>query len=134
MCRNNQVTHLLSQGQCGGYFHPSCQNIKGSCNVDQFRCLQCKSGKHLCFICKEADKEGEQPIKCQVANCGKWYHLTCLTRYTIWPQHKTSSGHIYCPDHTCHTCASDNPRDPLMKYNEKLMHCVRCPTAYHAGK
>jgi hypothetical protein len=24
-------------------------------------------------------------------------------------------------------------RNPVMKYNEKLIKCVRCPTAYHGG-
>ena len=68
-----------------------------------------------------------------MSGCGKFFHDTCLTKFTIWPQHKIVNGAIYCPDHTCHTCASENPRDPIMKYNEKLMHCIRCPTAYHAG-
>ena len=33
----------------------------------------------------------------------------------------------------CHTCASDDPQDPFMKYNTRLVRCIRCPTAYHAG-
>ncbi|CAB4067292.1 Histone-lysine N-methyltransferase, H3 lysine-36 specific,Histone-lysine N-methyltransferase, H3 lysine-36 and H4 lysine-20 specific,Histone-lysine N-methyltransferase SETD2,Probable histone-lysine N-methyltransferase CG1716,Histone-lysine N-methyltransferase ASH1L,Histone-lysine N-methyltransferase NSD2,Histone-lysine N-methyltransferase ASHH2,Probable histone-lysine N-methyltransferase Mes-4,Histone-lysine N-methyltransferase NSD3 [Lepeophtheirus salmonis] len=33
----------------------------------------------------------------------------------------------------CHTCASDNISNPVMKYSAKLLKCVRCPTSYHSG-
>jgi hypothetical protein len=38
------------------------------------------------------------------------------------------SGHI------CHTCASDSPSNPTMKFNSKLVNCTQCPTAYHSGE
>ena len=35
----------------------------------------------------------------------------------------------------CHTCASDDPRNATTRYNhERLVRCIRCPTAYHTGK
>ena len=40
---------------------------------------------------------------------------------------------LTCPAHVCHTCASDNPKEPFMKYNKPLLRCIRCPTAYHSG-
>ena len=99
--------------------------------AEQFRCRACETGVRVCGICGEAGPE--KVTRCHAAGCGRWYHAPCLAKYTLWPQHKLTNGHIYCPAHTCHTCASDNPKDPVMKYNEKLMHCVRCPTAYHTG-
>ena len=41
--------------------------------------------------------------------------------------------HLTLKGHICHTCASDNPQDPFMKYNSRLVRCIRCPTAYHSG-
>ena len=119
------------RGQCQGHYHPRCVGADADkVSAEQFKCNSCETGVHACGIC--GDKTGTVS-KCNMSSCGKWFHTTCLTRYTIWPQHKINNGSFYCPDHTCHTCACDNPRDPVMKYNEKLMHCVRCPTAYHAG-
>lgn len=120
------------RGQCSGHYHPACVGVNSDkVGVEQFRCEACRSGRHVCGVCRKSD--GDKVTRCHVSGCGKFFHDTCLTKFTIWPQHKIVNGAIYCPDHTCHTCASENPRDPIMKYNEKLMHCIRCPTAYHAG-
>ena len=121
------------RGQCNSHYHPQCQGVDTDhVTVEQFRCKQCQTGEHKCAVC--GHHQGDSPVsRCHVSGCGKFYHDSCLTRYTIWPQHKITNGNIYCPDHTCHTCASDNPRDPVMKYNEKLVHCIKCPTAYHSG-
>ena len=120
------------RGQCSAHYHPACVGLNSDkVGVDQFRCENCRAGRHVCAVCRQSD--GGKLTRCHVSGCGKFFHDTCLTKFTIWPQHKIVNGAIYCPDHTCHTCASENPRDPIMKYNEKLMHCIRCPTAYHAG-
>ena len=67
-------------------------------------------------------------------NCGRFFHLECLSKNVLWPQHRiTGDAVLTCPAHSCHTCASDNPKDPYMKYNNKLVKCIRCPTAYHSN-
>ena len=119
---------------CQRHYHPACEGADtASCQAETFRCSQCLTGAQQCLLCHEVTRDGEAARRCSVSGCGKSYHAACLSRYTIWPQVRTKNGNIYCPDHTCHTCASDNPKDPVMKYNEKLMHCTRRPTAYHAG-
>ena len=67
-----------------------------------------------------------------MSGCGKWYHQTCLTSSPLWPQVRVGAA-LACPHNPCHTCASGNIRDPVMKYTEKLIHCVRCSTAHHCG-
>lgn len=42
---------------------------------------------------------------------------------------------VTCPQHVCHTCASDDPRNATTRFaHERLVRCIRCPTAYHTGK
>ena len=42
---------------------------------------------------------------------------------------------VICPQHVCHTCASDDPGNAAPRFtHERLVRCIRCPTAYHAGK
>jgi len=42
---------------------------------------------------------------------------------------------VTCPQHVCHTCASDDPRNATTRFaHERLVRCIRCPTAYHSGK
>ena len=73
-------------------------------------------------------------LRCNMAGCGRFFHSKCLTMHGLWPQARlTGDNTLTCPIHVCHTCASDNPKDPYMKYNSKLVKCIRCPTAYHSG-
>ena len=119
---------------CSGHFHPQCQQQLDTANTaETFRCDQCLAGLQQCLLCQGEAGEEEPLRRCSVSGCGKSYHAACLSRYTIWPQAKINNDTIYCPAHTCHTCASDDPKDPVMKYSGKLMHCTKCPTAYHAG-
>lgn len=74
--------------------------------------------------------------------CEKFFHLDCLK---AWPQTVYNGGKlekpnsdkptkIACPQHKCHTCASDDPRSNTLRFtNETLVRCVSCPTAYHTG-
>ncbi|PSN42108.1 Histone-lysine N-methyltransferase [Blattella germanica] len=74
-------------------------------------------------------------------HCGRFYHPECLK---LWPHAWSSGGSrrqstkkedqvaVTCPQHVCHTCASDDPRNTSTRYNhERLVRCIRCPTAYH---
>uniref|UniRef100_A0A1B6KAF0 Histone-lysine N-methyltransferase n=2 Tax=Graphocephala atropunctata TaxID=36148 RepID=A0A1B6KAF0_9HEMI len=109
-----------------------------------FRCKNCLEGNSLpCFICQGyiEKKTGDSKLyRCITAYCGKVYHEECLK---LWPQTSWRSngsgkgcdrGVLTCPQHTCHTCASDNPGVIKARYsNDKLVRCVRCPTTYHYG-
>ena len=116
---------LKCKGPCGTHYHPACLQMDSGMGTEDgfFKCTQCQLNRHKCFLCKKYGDEGKVKVeagnegvpvgtpdlghtrKCAMSGCGKWYHEVCLT----------------------------NIRDPVMKYNEKLMHCVRCPTAYHCG-
>ncbi|CAG2060595.1 unnamed protein product, partial [Timema podura] len=95
-----------------------------------------------CFVCGQelhpVTKEDTRQ-RCAIVQCGKFYHLSCANE---WPQtwfSKTGSSRLStkqpamtCPQHTCHTCASDDPRNINMRFtNEKLVRCIYCPTTYH---
>ena len=98
---------------------------------NSWKCTECISGKHNCQLCQV---DTGTVIKCNIINCGRFFHSDCLSKQGLWPQHRMNGDkHLTCPAHVCHTCASDNPKDPYMKYNSKLVKCVRCPTAYHSG-
>ena len=128
---------LKCKGLCGGHFHPSCLNLESNSGKEDgtFKCTQCLTNRHVCFICKKfgdehlvkkegknaehLEKEGTatRPTKkCAMAcaGCGKWYHLECRTETPLWPQARVSAA-LCCPAHTCHTCASENTKDPVMK-------------------
>ena len=96
-----------------------------------WKCSQCTNGLYKCQICQES--EGTV-MKCQMNFCGRYFHEHCLLKHGLWPQSRMAGDKILsCPAHTCHTCASDNPKDPYMKYNSKYLKCIRCPTAYHSN-
>ena len=120
---------------CSGHFHPQCQQGGDSTNTqaETFRCDLCQAGLQQCLLCGGEARHEEPLRRCSVSGCGKSFHADCLTRYSIWPQSKITNDTLHCPAHTCHTCASDDPKDPVMKYSGKLMHCTRCPTSYHSG-
>ena len=124
------------RGGCHNNYHLSCVNEKSSTRLEDWKCEECKSGKHSCFICKSIscnDSPNHPTEKCSQTGCGKYFHRSCLKKYGLWPQARYSEHALTCPGHICHTCASDNPKDPYMKYNTKLLKCIRCPTAYHSG-
>ncbi|XP_044575684.1 histone-lysine N-methyltransferase NSD2 isoform X1 [Cotesia glomerata] len=96
---------------------------------ETFKCIDCLSGvAPACFVCNEREDER---IKCSVMACGKHYHAACLK---YWPQSQLQGDRLNCPYHTCHTCISDNPQNGYSRApNEKIIRCVRCPSAYHAS-
>lgn len=135
------------------------QENKGTRSVDdgEFRCRDCSENRiPCCFVCsKEKDPKtnSEERCRCSNSHCGKYYHLGCVKE---WPQascvdgptKKNASGIVKlfsapensksqvltCPQHVCHTCASDDPRNATLRFNhERLVRCILCPTAYHTG-
>ena len=133
---SNEDPIVKCRGGCHNNYHLSCVNENSSPRLEDWKCEECKSGKHSCFICKSIlckDSPNHPTEKCSQAGCGKYFHRSCLKKYGLWPQARYSEHALTCPGHICHTCASDNPKDPYMKYNTKLLKCIRCPTAYHSG-
>ncbi|XP_075224627.1 nuclear receptor binding SET domain protein isoform X2 [Lycorma delicatula] len=109
----------------------------------EFRCPDCSEGRvQPCFFCGLEEKNGDNKrIRCHIAHCGKVYHAECLK---AWPQTSWTSGGkrgsqikadvMTCPQHSCHTCVSDNPAVMKARFqNDKLVRCLRCPTSYHYG-
>ena len=50
-------------------------------------------GSFPCMICKSFD--GKR-LKCNIDNCGKWFHEDCLTN-GLWSQTKITSNQLTCP-------------------------------------
>ncbi|KAJ9585197.1 hypothetical protein L9F63_003000, partial [Diploptera punctata] len=115
---------------------------------EKFRCWDCRRGQNPpCFACDWGENQHEH---CSISHCGRFYHPECLK---LWPHACSNNGSssrrqaaaaaarggngittITCPQHVCHTCASDDPRNATTRYNhERLVRCIRCPTAYHTG-
>lgn len=115
-----------------------------------FKCPNCLEGKSPpCFVCNsyvEKKTNSDKLHRCHTARCGKEYHMECLK---AWPQTSWTSGQsrrnngktneedervMTCPQHTCHTCVSDNPAVVKARFtNDRLVRCLRCPTSYHYG-
>ena len=124
------------RGGCHNNYHLSCAGENKLVKQDEWKCSECQSGRHPCVICNALSSNDPcfgTVEKCSQAGCGKYFHRLCLKKYGLWPQARYSEHALTCPGHICHTCASDNPKDPFMKYNTKLLKCIRCPTAYHSG-
>ncbi|XP_050428215.1 histone-lysine N-methyltransferase NSD2-like isoform X2 [Adelges cooleyi] len=120
----------------------SINGIKPVKHIDsEYMCNLCKANKVNCFSCGlNIDKDSEQKFfTCKLASCGKVYHENCLDE---WPQCQWIQGFsnskqaIVCPLHVCHLCISDNPKSKCkLKFPaEKLIRCIRCPTAYHRSE
>ena len=118
------------RGICQNSFHRECISLDKSTVVDLWKCPECSTGKYRCHLCKS--DEGVV-LRCNSNGCGRFYHRKCLLETGLWPQARLSEKQLTCPAHMCHTCASDNPKEPFMKYNKPLLKCIRCPTAYHSG-
>nr|XP_033806821.1 histone-lysine N-methyltransferase NSD2 [Geotrypetes seraphini]XP_033806831.1 histone-lysine N-methyltransferase NSD2 [Geotrypetes seraphini]XP_033806839.1 histone-lysine N-methyltransferase NSD2 [Geotrypetes seraphini]XP_033806849.1 histone-lysine N-methyltransferase NSD2 [Geotrypetes seraphini]XP_033806859.1 histone-lysine N-methyltransferase NSD2 [Geotrypetes seraphini]XP_033806868.1 histone-lysine N-methyltransferase NSD2 [Geotrypetes seraphini] len=116
---------LLCEGQCFGAFHLSCLGLSAK-PVGKFICMECISGVHTCFICKEAKPEVKG---CIASQCGKFYHEACVKTFqlTIF-----NNKGFRCPLHSCVSCYVSNPSNPRVTKG-KMMRCVRCPVAYHGG-
>ncbi|XP_038070520.1 histone-lysine N-methyltransferase NSD2-like [Patiria miniata] len=116
---------LLCEGGCCGAFHLDCIGLQ-STPTGTFKCDECISGVHSCFVCKAGDKTVK---RCHVGVCGKYYHEDCVKKSS---QTRIDSRGFTCPLHTCTTCFADNPKN-LKAGKGRLVRCVRCPTSFHAG-
>jgi hypothetical protein len=125
------------RGVCQNAFHMECLRTNGMTKAklketssSDWKCTDCSTGRHACLLCKSY--EGII-LRCNASSCGRFFHADCLKTAGLWPQARYGEKQLTCPSHICHTCASDNPREPFMRYNKSLIRCIRCPTAYHSG-
>ncbi|CAH1785103.1 unnamed protein product [Owenia fusiformis] len=112
-------------GPCNGTYHSDCLGLKAVQSTD-FKCDECISGTHKCFVCKERTGSTR---RCTTANCGKFYHDACLAKFPLTRQ---EGKVLHCPLHTCLTCANDS-HSKAKATKGRFMRCVRCPVAYHVG-
>ncbi|XP_026794158.3 histone-lysine N-methyltransferase, H3 lysine-36 specific isoform X1 [Pangasianodon hypophthalmus] len=116
---------LLCEGQCCSTFHPQCVGLTEPPS-GKFLCQQCTSGIHECFMCK---KLGHDVRRCMVPACGKFYHGECIASHALTVP--LNRG-FRCSLHACLACFITNPNNPSV-YKGRLIHCARCPVAYHAS-
>ena len=129
---------LKCKGPCGNSFHSKCikpeDMLMQPKEGEDWKCRACATGLHSCQLCdKPSNGVQGRVMLCSFKGCGRFFHPACLKENNLWPQSQFSEKALTCPAHMCHTCASDNPKDPFMKFNTKLVRCLRCPTAYHSG-
>ncbi|XP_068005681.1 histone-lysine N-methyltransferase NSD2 isoform X1 [Melanerpes formicivorus] len=116
---------LLCEGLCYRAFHLSCLGLSGR-PAGKFICSECTSGVHTCFVCKERKADVK---RCVVSHCGKFYHEACVKKFHLTVFENRG---FRCPLHSCLSCHASNPSHPRISKG-KMMRCVRCPVAYHAG-
>ncbi|XP_050803309.1 histone-lysine N-methyltransferase NSD2 isoform X2 [Gopherus flavomarginatus] len=116
---------LLCEGLCFGAFHVSCLGLPGR-PAGKFICRECTSGVHTCFVCKERKADVK---RCIVSQCGKFYHEACVRKFHLTVFENRG---FRCPFHSCVSCHVTNPSNPRISKG-KMMRCIRCPVAYHAG-
>ncbi|KAK4818772.1 hypothetical protein QYF61_019118 [Mycteria americana] len=111
---------LLCEGLCYRAFHVSCLGLSGR-PAGKFIC-----SVHTCFVCKERKADVK---RCVVSHCGKFYHEACVKKFHLTVFENRG---FRCPLHSCLSCHVSNPSHPRISKG-KMMRCVRCPVAYHAG-
>jgi [histone H3]-lysine36 N-dimethyltransferase NSD2 len=131
------------QGTCHQSFHAYCIGLLNVTN-ECFKCKECSSGLHACFICKKSSFISENSVtkKCSLNTCSRYYHEDCIKMNELF--YKDSLSKYVCPLHTCVTCWSETSKfTPDYDQNEMtsilqpskgdLYQCIKCPTAYHIG-
>ena len=120
---------LYSCSKCKLVYHSECGIDQGS-DSDSILCANCQpNAEASCFLCKQT--EGEF-FKCSMKQCGRNFHRSCLNNFHS-PSAKQDRppSQFICPIHFCHTCVAhfNNIYHP----DKKLIHCIKCPTAYHSS-
>ena len=131
-------------GNCQVSYHPDCVGLMNMGGGGQrFRCTECTSNMHACFICKKKPTAPNETRKCAHSTCGYYYHDECAKASELFRKESKADGYI-CSMHVCTTCWCDAmlnrsraaSKDALLAQASKgkLARCVRCPTAYHVGE
>ncbi|KAJ8286320.1 hypothetical protein GJAV_G00037110 [Gymnothorax javanicus] len=111
-------------GGCSGLYHSGCAG-RDAISQGTFTCAECRTGTHTCFSCKASDRDVR---RCVVEGCGRFYHELCARKHLGTTS--DPSG-LRCARHCCATCCVE--RDALKAGKGRMMCCIRCPVAYHAG-
>ncbi|XP_070835834.1 histone-lysine N-methyltransferase NSD2 isoform X1 [Chaetodon trifascialis] len=113
------------EGQCCGMFHLHCLGLSFKPD-EKLQCQECRTGVHSCFNCKKSEGTVR---RCHVPHCGKFYHDACIR---LNPLTVFDNKGFRCPLHTCLGCHY-GCRTKHKSTKGRLMRCLRCPVAYHAG-
>ncbi|KAJ3603912.1 hypothetical protein NHX12_028653 [Muraenolepis orangiensis] len=116
---------VVCEGDCSRHFHLECLGVTSLVD-NKFTCSECKNGNHSCFSCKLS---GQEVARCSTAGCGCFYHQECVRK--LPGASSVAGGGFCCPQHTCFTCCLE--RDLQRASKGRMMRCIRCPVAYHAG-
>ena len=135
---------LECQGPCQSSFHLDCLGLFAEPQGGNFKCPECVSSLHTCFLCKKRAQTTSDTKKCSSSVCGKYFHDECAKSNELFRIETNSSGNnrisFTCPSHTCLTCWSDaalshGAKETLSIQASKgrFVRCTRCPTSYHIG-
>ncbi|CAL8345488.1 unnamed protein product [Lota lota] len=116
---------VVCEGDCSRHFHLECLGLTALVD-NKFTCSECKNANHSCFSCKMS---GQEVTRCSVPGCGCFYHEECVRK--LPGATGIAGGGFCCPQHTCFTCCLERDLEKASK--GRMMRCIRCPVAYHAG-
>ncbi|XP_007230968.2 histone-lysine N-methyltransferase NSD2 isoform X3 [Astyanax mexicanus] len=124
VCEKTSEDLVTCEGHCFATYHLQCLGLDHP--TDKVLCTACRTGVHACFTCKQSEGEVK---RCSVLHCGKYYHEACLrlSALTVF-----DNRGFRCPLHTCLSCHYSN-RGTAKATKGKMIRCLRCPVAYHAG-
>ncbi|TRZ01090.1 hypothetical protein DNTS_002697 [Danionella cerebrum] len=124
VCEQSGEDLVMCEGKCWSSYHLQCIGLKTP--AEKILCASCSSGVHVCFTCKKSDGVVQ---RCGVLYCGRFYHEACvrLSELTVFENRS-----FRCPLHTCLSCHYSVPATGKATRG-KMMRCLRCPVAYHAG-
>ncbi|XP_066535463.1 histone-lysine N-methyltransferase NSD2 [Hoplias malabaricus] len=124
ICEKTSEDIVICEGQCYGTYHLQCLGLDEP--SEKVLCTACRTGVHICFTCKKSEGEVK---RCSVLHCGRFYHETCLrvNALTVF-----DNRGFRCPLHTCLSCHYSS-RGTAKATKGKMIRCLRCPVAYHAG-
>lgn len=98
--------------------------------IQSFKCKNCEYNQHQCFVCGKLgyyDKSSRAEVfKCDVATCGRFYHLHCVAKEL--GKNIADGESFICPIHSCCVCKE---RENKKKHELQFAVCRRCPKAYH---
>lgn len=120
---------LYSCSKCKLVYHSECGTDQGK-DSDSILCTNCQPDVEVsCFLCKQTNGEF---FKCSMKHCGRNFHRSCLDNFHS-PSAKQDRppSQFICPAHYCHTCVVQ--LNNIYHPDKKLLHCIKCPTAYHSS-
>ena len=128
---------LICEGPCARGFHYPCAGLAALPKSDEpWICKDCLQQQHLCSLCQEYGKDGEDVFKCRKDNCGLFFHEACLSMHQVEIEMQPATEHpvkvdgetppskidssiaeeekvvpvFTCPSHCCWTCTQTAPK------------------------